>query len=247
MSAEPALRVTISRAALADNVRRAQDALTRDSRRARVALAENERHAVAHTEAVADLSRDAFGHGIAVVAEVLAASGVRAARVDGAGRADAAAAGITAGEDDPTLDSALLYGFPRSGGTPVMRLAGTVLSTKRLLAGEGVSYNYTHRAERDTRIALVAGGFGQGVMRGIGNHVSVEVGGRRCPIVGRVAMDVCVVDIGDARAAAGDDVVYFGGDGLARDGLADWEHATGLTAAELACAVGLRVRRQDAA
>ncbi|MFT4219101.1 MAG: alanine racemase C-terminal domain-containing protein [Microbacterium sp.] len=217
------LRATISRGALEANARRGA--------------------AQAGTDAVADLRRDAFGHGIETVASALAAAGVRLARVDEPGTA----AGVTETDASPTLDSRTLYGLPGGDGAPVMRLAGSVLSLKRLLAGEGVSYNHTHIAERDTRIALVSGGFGQGVARGLGNRVSVEIGGARHPVVGRVAMDVCVVDVGDAPVEPGDEVVYFGGEGPARDALEEWEDATGLTAAELVCALGLRVRREAVA
>lgn len=192
---------------------------------------------------MADLRRDPFGHGVAVVATALATAGGRAVRTDDA----ASAAELQGSSGAPTLDTALLYGFPGAGGAPVMRLSGTVLSTKRLLAGEGVSYGYAHRAARDTRVALVSGGYGQGVVLAAGNRVFVEVGERRCPIIGRVAMDVCVVEIGDAPVGPGDEVVFFGGDGLARDALRQWRDASGLSFAEIICAAGLRAHREDAA
>ena len=222
----PALRARISRGALTANAAEAA--------------------AAGATDAVADLRRDAFGHGVAVVASTLVGAGVRAARIDDSDRDAAWRAGMTAVDAEPTLDAAVLYGLPDSGAAPVMRLTGTVLMTKPLRAGEGVSYGYTHRAGSDTRIALIAGGYGQGVVRALGNRASVDVGGRRCPIVGRVAMDVCVVDIGDSPVGAGVEVVFFG-DGAVRDELGLWQRATGLTAAELVCAVGLRVPREDAA
>lgn len=189
--------------------------------------------------AIADLRRDAYGHGIAVAVSALAEAGVRAVVVDEGDRDAAAAAGLRSVLVEPTLDPRTLYGLPGGGGTPAMRLSGSVLSVKRLLAGEGVSYNATHIAERDTRVALVSGGFGQGVLRGIGNSAVVEIGGALHPIVGRVAMDVCVVDIDDLDAAPGTEVVYFGA-GLVTDGLATWERVTGLHAAEIVCALGVR-------
>lgn len=224
------LRATVSRAALEGNVSTALAAF----------------EAAGRTDAapVADLRRDAFGHGVAVVASMLAAGRVGLATLDERDVEVAAAAGIAAAGGEPTLDSRTLYGLPGGGGVPVMRLTGSVLSTKRLLAGEGVSYNYTHIAARDTRIALVSGGFGQGVVRGLGNQVSVEIAGRRHPIVGRVAMDVCVVDVGDADVAPGASVVYFGGDGVNRHELDEWERVTGLGGAELVCALGLRIARE---
>ncbi|MFT4211373.1 MAG: alanine racemase C-terminal domain-containing protein, partial [Microbacterium sp.] len=155
-----------------------------------------------------------------------------------------AGTGLTAADAAPDAAPRDLFGLPGSGGEPVMRLAGSVLSLKPLRAGEGVSYNATHVAARDTRIALVSGGFGQGVARSLGNRVQVEIGGRRHPIVGRVAMDVCVVDVAAAPIAADDEVVYFGGTGPARDALAEWEAASGLRGTELVCALGLRLPRE---
>lgn len=198
----------------------------------------------ASVDDVADVSRDACGHGIALVASVLVRAGVRFARVDAVDQAAAQAEGLTATDAAPTLDVRTLYGLPGGAGEPAFRLAGSVLSIKPLLAGEGVSYNYTHRAVADTRIALVTGGFGQGVVRSLGNEVSVEIGGALHPVIGRVAMDVCVVDVGDSEVSAGDEVVFFGGAGPVRDGLARWEAVSGLTAAELVCALGLRLPRE---
>jgi alanine racemase len=210
------------------------------------ALAANLAVALEHagSDPVADLRRDAWGHGFDTVAAALAAAGVRRAVVDPGREADVVAHGLTPGDCEPSIDGRTLFGLPGGDGVPVLRLAASVLSVKRLLAGEGVSYNYTHRAERDTMIALVAGGFGQGVARALGNHVSVEHGDVRHPIVGRVAMDVCVVDIGDSGIRPGDEVVYFGGTGPARDAVAEWETVTGMTGAELVCALGLRVARE---
>jgi alanine racemase len=206
----------------------------------RPALVENARRALGiGPDPIADLRRDAFGHGVGTVAGALAEAGVRRVRLDPEGTDAAAAAGLEVVDAAPTLDSRTLYGLPGGAGAPVLRLTGSLLSVKPLLAGEGVSYNYTHVAQADTRIALVSGGFGQGVLRGLGNRVSVEIRGTLHPIVGRIAMDVCVVDVGESPVTPGDEVVYFGG-GLVRGALADWEKESGLTGAELVCALGLR-------
>ncbi|WP_457833122.1 alanine racemase C-terminal domain-containing protein, partial [Staphylococcus aureus] len=81
------------------------------------------------------------------------------------------------------------YGLP--GGDPrakpVLSLHGRVLGTKPLLAGEGVSYGYIHRAPSDTTVALVTGGYAQGVVRSLGNAADVMIAGRRHRIVGCVA------------------------------------------------------------
>jgi len=62
--------------------------------------------------------------------------------------------------------------------------------------------------------------------------------------VGRVAMDVCVVDIGAAPVARGAEVVFFGDPEAGEPSVAEWVAETGLTAAEIVTAVGLRAVRE---
>lgn len=206
------------------------------------ALAANLQHAPA--DAVGDLRRDAWGHGLLAVARALRAAGVERVRADGQDVAVVEELGLTATADEPTLAMPRVLGLPGSGGEPVLSLVAPILSAKRLLAGEGVSYGFIHRAPADTRVALVPGGYAQGVVRALGSRAHVDVGGRRCPIVGRVAMDVCVVDIGEAPdAQPGDEVVYFGA-GAVRDELGEWMAVTGLTGGELVARIGLGVERE---
>ena len=145
-----------------------------------------------------------------------------------------------------TLVAATLYGLPggHPDARPVMRLSGRVLSTKRLRAGEGVSYGYAHRAAADTRVALVTGGYAQGVVRMLGDRVQVRVGGAFRPLIGRIAMDVCVVDIAEHDVARGDEVVFFGDPREPAPPLSSWTAATGWTAGELVSLVGARAHRE---
>jgi alanine racemase len=148
------------------------------------------------------------------------------------------------GMDATHLDAPTLFGLPGSGAEPVMSLRGRSLGTKPLLRGEGVSYGYTHRAPHDTTVALVTGGYAQGVVRALGNTASVVIEGRRHPIVGRVAMDVCVVDVGETLIPRGVEVVFFGDPSKGHPSLADWTDATGWTAAEIVAVVGARADRR---
>lgn len=222
----------------------------------RSALADAAAAAVAAGGSVADLRRDAYGHGLLPVARAVLAAGARTVRVDGADQVRMLRAeGLEATDaGEPDVDADLLYGLRGEAGSevrPVMRLTGTVMSLKPLQAGEAVSYGYTHRAPADTTVALVTGGYAQAIVRALGNHAHVELHGRMHPIVGRIAMDVCVVDLGAAHglngatAVEGDEVTYFGGTGPARGALQEWTTATGLTAAELVCAAGLRASRTE--
>ncbi|HEY2058842.1 MAG TPA: alanine racemase [Amycolatopsis sp.] len=93
---------------------------------------------------------------------------------------------------------------------PVMSFRSAVALTKPLPAGESVSYGHTWTAERDTTLALVPVGYGDGVPRSLSGKMDVWLGGRRRPVAGRVCMDQLVVDCGDDVPAVGDEVVLFG-------------------------------------
>nr|WP_239528258.1 alanine racemase C-terminal domain-containing protein [Microbacterium esteraromaticum] len=194
---------------------------------------------------VFDLRADAWGHGVAEVARIVLDAGASAVLVDEVDLAPLTALGMQAScNTSPDADSSILFGLPGSGVRPALRLTGAVLSTKPLEVGDGVSYGYLYRASRRTRVALVTGGYAQGVVRSLGNRAHVEIRGDLHPVVGRVAMDVCVVEIGDALIEEGDEVIYFGGDGPAAQHLAEWSSITGLAAAELVTVVGMNARRE---
>lgn len=189
----------------------------------------------AHSFAVGLLEADAWGHGAVLVRTVL--DGARLAPADAGAPSDAPG----------VLSAETLFGLPGGGAgtTPALRLSGTVLSVKDLRAGEGVSYGYAFRAPADTRVALVTGGYAQGVVRELGGAAHVWIAGERHPIVGRVAMDVCVVDIADAAVRRGDEVLFLGDPAAGEPSLADWVRATGLRAGELIATVGLRAIREE--
>jgi alanine racemase len=215
----------------------------------RSALAAGATAAVLGGGRIADLRRDAWGHGVLAVAQVVAAAGADRVLVDAQGEVEALKLegihGVTTGV--PDIDPMLLYGLPDDAGTlitrPVMRLTGSVLSTKRLRPGDAVSYGYTYRAAEATTVALVTGGYAQGIVRALGNRADVEVGGIARPIVGRVAMDVCVVDLQGEDAEVGAAVTYFGGEGPLAAGITRWAAVTGMDSAELVAVAGAHAVR----
>ncbi|WP_231494446.1 MULTISPECIES: alanine racemase [unclassified Microbacterium] len=215
----------------------------------RSALAAGASAAVSAGGRVADLRRDAWGHGVLAVAQLVTAAGAERVLVDARGEVEALQLegidGATTGE--PDIDATLLYGLPDATGRtrtrPVMRLTGRVLSTKGLRPGDAVSYGYTYRASRETTVALVTGGYAQGIVRALGNRAEVEIDGAARPIVGRVAMDVCVVDLQGADAEAGAEVTYFGGEGQAGSAIAHWAAVTGMSPAELVTVAGAHAVR----
>lgn len=204
------------------------------------ALVENVRVAATAGDLV-DLRRDAYGHGAAEAARALLAHTDARLLMDPADVARAELSGDRvqfAGES--TVEPGWTYGW-LTGALPVMTFAGTVLGVKVLRPGEGVSYGYRFRATADTRVALLTGGYAQGVPRSVGGQVSVALDGHDHPIVGRVAMDVCVVDIGDAPVARGDEAVFYGDGGPT---VQDWAMASHLRPSEIVTAVGLHTRRE---
>jgi alanine racemase len=214
----------------------------------RAALTANARAARArgiHSYTSRIFEGDAWGHGAGLVQSVLAAEGFTlAAAADGAVPTDSTIA--MPGPARPELEAAELLGIAHRDATPALRLTGTVLSVKELRAGEGVSYGFAFRAPADTRVALVTGGYAQGIVRALGGAVDVSVAGERHPIVGRVAMDVCVVEIRDAVVRRGDDVLFLGDPASDEPSLADWVRATGMFPFELITTVGLRSIREEA-
>ncbi|HEU4807412.1 MAG TPA: alanine racemase C-terminal domain-containing protein [Homoserinimonas sp.] len=130
---------------------------------------------------------------------------------------------LDSGMVDDEIVANLLQSLPMSPP----RLEAEVLATKRVGAGAGVSYGHTYRTSTTSTLALVAIGYGHGIPRKAGNRASVTWGGQRMPIVGRVAMDVLVVDAGDATVTAGETVVFFGDPASAELSLAEWSQSVG--------------------
>src|SRR5690606_28513030 len=110
-------------------------------------------------------------------------------------------------------------------------------------AGAGVSYGYTYRTGSPTTLALVGLGYADGVPRLASNRARVAIGGAPHPLVGRIAMDQVVVDLGDAAATPGDAVALFG-DAPGAPAAADWAGWTGRSALALTAGLAPRIRRE---
>ena len=94
---------------------------------------------------------------------------------------------------------------------PAMSLKSRVGRIRTLPAGSSISYGRTYTTTRPTTVALVPIGFGDGFSRKLSNKGSVLIRGKRAPIVGRVCMDQCIVDVsGIPEVQQDDEVVLFG-------------------------------------
>ncbi len=110
---------------------------------------------------------------------------------------------------------------------PVVELMGRIAQIRTLQKGETVGYGGAWKARRPTRLAVVAVGYGDGYLRAASGTdtargADVVVAGRRCPIVGRVSMDLLTLDVTDLPdgAAHRGDLVTLIGDGISIDALA---------------------------
>ena len=120
---------------------------------------------------------------------------------------------------------------------PVAHLRARVVDLRDLRAGESVSYGGTWRAPGPRRIATVAAGYADGYRRALSGRGVALVRGHEAPVVGRVTMDMTMLDVTDAPCAVGDAATLLGRDGdrvltvddVARRGdLSPYELLTGL-------------------
>lgn len=131
------------------------------------------------------------------------------------------------------------------GLRPAMTLRASVAAVRRVPAGQGVSYGYTHRTQDATTLALVPLGYADGVPRQASGAGPVLIGGRRFRVAGRIAMDQFVVDVGEAPVAIGDEAVLFGDPTLGVASAGDWADAAGTINYEIVTRVGARVPRRQ--
>jgi alanine racemase len=144
-----------------------------------------------------------------------------------------------------------LYGLPAAasidpaalGLRPVMQLSAAVAAVRRVPPGTHVSYGYTHRTDRETSLALVPLGYADGVPRAASNRGWVTINGRRCPVVGRIAMDQFLVDAGDGAVEVGDRAVLWGDPAEGVPSAEDWAAAADTIGYEIVTRVGPRVPR----
>jgi len=127
---------------------------------------------------------------------------------------------------------------------PVMAFESAISFLKKVPAGSEVSYGRTWRATRETKLATLPVGYGDGYFRCFGNQAHALVRGVRVPVVGRVCMDLTLLDVTDVpRVAEGDRVVLLGSNGDAEITAAELAAIAGTIPYEILCAVSPRVPR----
>ena len=109
---------------------------------------------------------------------------------------------------------------------PALAWKCRVSLVKEIPRGTPLSYGRTFVAPRTMRVATLTAGYGDGYLRAGSNRAQVLIGGKRCPVVGRITMDQMLVDVSAlAGAGAGDEVVLIGRQGglqITANDLAAW-------------------------
>ncbi|MBO8128669.1 MAG: alanine racemase [Peptococcaceae bacterium] len=127
---------------------------------------------------------------------------------------------------------------------PAMTLKAQVSFVKKVPAGTSVSYGCTYTTPKETILATVPAGYGDGYSRLLSNQGEVLIHGRRAPVVGRVCMDQLVVNVGHITdVAIGDEVVLYGRQGDAVLPVEELADKIGTINYEVVTAVSARVPR----
>jgi alanine racemase len=127
---------------------------------------------------------------------------------------------------------------------PVFSFRTRVGIVKRLPSGTSVSYGRTRRLTRDSTVAVLCAGYGDGIPRSVSNKASVLIRGVRCPVLGRVTMDQTVVDVtGIEGVSSGDDAVLVGRQGGDEISVVEFSRWADTIPWETLCSVTKRVPR----
>lgn len=127
---------------------------------------------------------------------------------------------------------------------PALSLKCQVIHVKELKKGEYIGYGRTFRTERDSIIATLPIGYADGYIRGLYKKANVIVNGKLAPVVGRICMDQCMVDITDVGPVkVGDEVILLGEDNGLKNNADDMAKLLDTINYEILCMIGRRVPR----
>jgi alanine racemase len=134
--------------------------------------------------------------------------------------------------------------FPRPPLRPVMSLHSRIMLLKRVPAGEKLGYGGTFATTRDSVIATIPIGYDDGYRRAFSNRGRVIVRGDFAPVVGRVSMDLTLIDVTDVSSVAVDErVTLLGNDSDCSITAEDLGELAGTISYEITCGISHRVPR----
>ena len=122
----------------------------------------------------------------------------------------------------------------------VVTLKTVITQIKQIPAGESIGYNRSWRLQRDTQVAIIPIGYADGYPRELSNGKGkVLVQGQKVPVIGKVCMDMCMLDITGLRVHEGDEVIVYGEGNT----VSEMAEAAGLISYELMTRISQRVPR----
>ena len=127
---------------------------------------------------------------------------------------------------------------------PVMRVRSRITLLKRVKAGEALGYGCTFKTSRETLVATLPVGYNDGYARALSNLGRAIVRGHWAPVVGRISMDLTLVDVTDVPGVAlNDPVTLIGEDGTLSISAEEVAKTAGTLSYEITCGISARVPR----
>ena len=127
---------------------------------------------------------------------------------------------------------------------PLFSFHARVGLVKQLPRGTAVSYNRTYTLTRNSTVAIVTAGYGDGIPISCSNRAQVLIRGKRCPVLGRVTMDQTIVDVTDnPGVAVGDQATLVGKQGAETIDVTEFSNWAETIPYEILCSVTKRVPR----
>ncbi len=127
---------------------------------------------------------------------------------------------------------------------PALSLRARLISLRNVPPGQGVGYNARFVARQASRVAVLAAGYADGLVRALGNRGRVIIRGQFAPLVGTISMDLAMADVtGIEGVQVGDVATIYGSEGPAAQQVSDVAHSLGTVTSDLLCALGKRIPR----
>ncbi len=153
---------------------------------------------------------------------------------------------LTASRFDLVRPGIMLYGCKPGAGIaneaelePVMTLKTRLIQVRTIKPGQGLSYGLTYTTTNETRIGVVPLGYGHGLPRHLSNQGAMLVEGQRACILGRVCMNLTILDLSEVpQAGRGDEVIALGRQGESLLRAEEMAAAAGTISYEVLCLLG---------
>ena len=132
----------------------------------------------------------------------------------------------------------VLYGYAENniGNKPVLTIKSQVVNIANVRRGDTIGYDRTYVAQKNMKVAVVPIGYADGLNRRLSNNFSLLINNVKCPIIGRICMDVVMVDITNAgNINVGTEVIILGACGEMEISLKDYADSVGTSEYEILC------------